>query len=76
MRNAKPKSEKIPETNPPRMPRAGGTKISSAIKVSVIMMIPLWRLPFQDSGHVVDRIDRSLSGTPCLSITGRPAELN
>jgi hypothetical protein len=37
---AKPKSEKIPETKPPNMPRADGTKISSAINVSVIMAIP------------------------------------
>jgi hypothetical protein len=63
MRNAKPNSEKIPDMNPPRMPRADGTKISSAISVSVIMTIPLLRLPFQDSGHLVDQIDRSLSGS-------------
>jgi hypothetical protein len=46
MRNAKPNSEKIPETNPPRMPRAGGTKINNAISVSVIMTIPYYQVPF------------------------------
>jgi hypothetical protein len=70
MRNAEPKSEKIPERNPRRMPRDAGTKMRKKINVSVITTIPKLHDPFGESAWSMARRTNRLSGTFRRPITG------